>query len=199
MMPFRGVIRKNIEKIQPLPAAMIAPSHGPIYDKPAFIVDAYRDWTSDEAKNEVVVPYVSMHGSTRRMVGHLVSGLCRRGVTVMQFDLSATDIGKVAIALVDASTIVIGTPTVHAGPHPAVAYAAQLTNMLRPKLRYASIIGSFGWGGKAIENIVSFLPNLKLEVLPPVLCKGLPRGQDFAALDSLADAIAARHEGLIKK
>ena len=54
-------------------------------------------------------------------------------MTVHQFDLSVTDIGKLAIALVDAATIVIGTPTVHAGPHPVVLYAAYLANALRPK------------------------------------------------------------------
>jgi hypothetical protein len=40
------------------------------------------------------------------------------------------------------------------------------------------------------------VPNLKVEVLPPVLCKGAPKGADFEALDELADAIAAKHAGL---
>jgi len=30
-----------------------------------LIINAYRDWISDEVKNEVVLPFVSMHGSTR--------------------------------------------------------------------------------------------------------------------------------------
>ncbi|MDY7040118.1 MAG: FprA family A-type flavoprotein, partial [Chloroflexota bacterium] len=193
MMPFRKVIRKNLEKIGDRAIDLIAPSHGPIYDHPAFIVDAYRDWTSEEPKNVVVLPYISMHGSTEKMVEYLVSALAEKGVTVHQFNLAVTDIGKLAITLVDAATIVIGTPTVHVGPHPNVVYAAYLANALRPKLKFASIIGSYGWSSKAIEQIAGLIPNLKVEVLDPVLSKGFPRESDFKALDRLAATIAEKH------
>ena len=145
MMPFRGPIKKNLEKIKALEIEMIAPSHGPVYDKPGFIMDAYKDWVSDQVKNEVVLPYVSMHDSTKKMVEHFVDALIERGITVRQFKLSVTDIGKLAISLVDAATIVIGSPTVLTGAHPAAAYAAILANALRPKARFVSIIGSYGW------------------------------------------------------
>ncbi len=47
-----------------------------------------------------------------------------------QFNLTVTNIGKLAITLVDAGSIVLGTPTIHAGPHPYAAYAVLLTNAL---------------------------------------------------------------------
>ncbi|HIE30599.1 TPA: MBL fold metallo-hydrolase, partial [Candidatus Poribacteria bacterium] len=109
MMPFRMVIRRNLEKIKDHKIDLIAPSHGPIYDKPEFIIDAYRSWTSEAPKNVVVIPYISMHGSTKKMVEYLVSALTEKGVTVYQFDLAVTDIGKLAISLVEAATIVLGT------------------------------------------------------------------------------------------
>jgi len=196
MMPFRPAVRGNIAKIDTLDVALIAPSHGPVYREPKFIIAAYKDWTSETPKNEVVLPYVSMHGSTRKMVEHLVQALSRRGVTVYQFDLSVTDIGRLAITLVDAATVVLGTPTVHVGPHPLIFYASHLANALRPKVKYASIIGSYGWASKAVEHIAALIPNLKVEVLDPVLCKGLPREPDFAALDRLASSIALRHATL---
>ncbi len=194
MMPFRKIIQKNIEKIKTREIKLIAPSHGPIYDRPAFIIDAYQDWISENPKNVVILPYISMHGSTKKMVEYLVSALTEKGVTVYQFDLAVTDIGKLAITLVDAATIVIGTPTVHVGPHPSVFYAANLTNALRPKLKFASIIGSYGWSSKAIEEIAGLIPNLKVEILNPVLCKGFPGKDDFKALDNLAVAIAEKHK-----
>ncbi len=196
MMPFRSIIRKNLAKVEARAIKMIAPSHGPVYDQPAFILDAYKDWVSDSVKNEVVLPYISMHGSTQKMADYLVSALAERGVKVHLFDLSVTDIGKLAIALVDAATIVIGTPTVHAGPHPAVFYASHLANALRPKLRYASIIGSYGWSSKAIEQIAGLIPALKVEILDPVLCRGYPQAEALAALDKLATTIADRHAKL---
>jgi flavorubredoxin len=193
MMPFRNVIQKNLEKVEALAFDMIAPSHGPIYDEPNSILDAYRDWVSDRVSNFVVIPYITMHGSTERMVNYLVSALAERGIRVQKFDLSVTDIGKLAIALVDAATIVIGTPTVHVGPHPSVFSATHLANALRPKLRYAAIIGSYGWGTKAVEQISGLIPNLKVEVLGTVLCKGAPRNEDYTSLDTLADKIKEKH------
>jgi flavorubredoxin len=196
MMPFRTIIQKNIAKIEHHHIDVIAPSHGPLYDRPAFIIDAYRDWVSETSKNIVVLPYVSMHGSTKKMVDYLVGALAEKGVTVYQFDLAVTDIGKLAIALVDAATVVIGTPTVHVGPHPLVFYATHLANALRPKLKFASVIGSYGWSSKAIEQIAALIPNLTVEILTPVLCKGFPRSADFQALDVLATTIAEKHQEL---
>ena len=194
MMPFRTNIQKNLEKVKAYKIDIIAPSHGPMYDKPGFIMEAYHSWAFGEPKNIVVLPYVSMHGSTRRMVEYLVGALAQRDVTVKQFDLTVTDLGKLAAALVDAATVVIGTPTVLAGPHPNAVYAAFLANALRPNLKFASIIGSYGWGGKTVEQLVGMLPNLKVELLDPILCKGYPREADFKALDNLAEAIAQKHE-----
>ena len=194
MMPFRTIIQKNLEKIKDYQIDIIAPSHGPMYDKPEFIIKAYRSWAFDEPKNIVVLPYVSMHGSTRKMVAYFVEALVQRGVTVKQFDLTVTDLGKLAMSLVDAATVVIGTPTVLAGPHPNAVYAAFLANALRPNLKFASIIGSYGWGGKTLEQLTALLPNLKVELLEPVLIKGYPREADFKALDNLAEAIAQKHK-----
>jgi flavorubredoxin len=194
MMPFRTIIQKNLEKIKDYQIDIIAPSHGPMYDKPEFIIKAYHSWVFDEPKNIVVLPYVSMHGSTRKMVVYFVEALAQRGVTVKQFDLIVTDLGKLAMSLVDAATVVIGTPTVLAGPHPNAVYAAFLANALRPNLKFASIIGSYGWGGKTVEQLVGMLPNLKVELLEPILCKGYPREADFKALDNLAEAIAQKHK-----
>jgi flavorubredoxin len=196
MMPFRTPIRNNLKKIKDLQIDMIASSHGPIYDKPQFIIDAYKDWVSDSVKNEVVIPYVSMHDSTRRMVEHFVDALIERDITVKQFNLAATDIGQLAISLVDAATIVIGSPTVLTGAHPIAAYACILANALRPKTRFASIIGSYGWGGKMVEQITGLLPNLKAEILEPVIAKGYPKDDDFMALDKLADRILEKHKEL---
>jgi len=194
MMPFRTTIQKNLEKIRGYEISLIAPSHGSIYDRPEFIIKAYNSWVSDPPQNIVVIPYTSMHGSTRQMVAYFVEALAQRGVTVKQFDLTVTDIGKLAMALVDTATVVIATPTVLAGPHPNAAYAAFLANALRPKVRFVSIIGSYGWGGKTVEQLAAMIPNLKVEVLEPVLCKGLPREADFKALDRLADTIAQKHK-----
>jgi flavorubredoxin len=196
MMPFRKQINSNIAKLADFDIEIIAPSHGPVHNRPQFIVDAYKDWSSDNVKNEVVIAYVSMHGSTAKMVSHFVEALIERGIGVKQFELSTVDIGKLAMALVDTATVIIGSPTVLAGPHPCAAYATFLANALRPKTKFASIIGSYGWGGKTVEQLVGMLTNLKAEILEPVLVKGEPKEDDFAALEKLADGILEKHKEL---
>ena len=193
MMPFRIPIRNNLKKLDALDINVIAPSHGPVYRDPQLILNAYREWISDSVKNEVVIPYISMHHSTGKMIDYFIDALIKRNITVKPFQLSKTDIGELAIALVDTATIVIGSPTVLTGPHPLAAYAAFLTNVLRPKAKFVSIIGSYGWGGKMVEQIAGMIPNLKVELLEPVVAKGYPRKEHFAALDRLADEIMHKY------
>ena len=194
MMPFHTNIQRHLEKLKSYEIDVIAPSHGPIYDKPSFILEAYRSWVFAPPRNIVVLPYISMHGSTKKMVEYLVGALVDKRVAVKQFSLVAVDIGKLAIALVDAATMVVGTPTVLVGPHPNVAYAAFLANALKPKLQFVSVIGSYGWGGRAVQQLQGMIPNLKAEVLQPVISKGFPKEVDFKALDNLAEAISEKHK-----
>ncbi len=196
MMPFRKIIKRNLDKIAAYDIKTIAPSHGPIIPRPSLILDAHKNWVDDLPRNKVVLPYVSMHSSTKKMVDYLVAALVERGVTVEQFDLTVTDIGKLAMALVDVGTIVIGTPTILAGPHPHAAYAAFLANALRPNVKFLSIIGSYGWGGKTVETLAGLVPNLKVEILDPVLIKGAPKKDGLKALDDLAETIATKHKEL---
>lgn len=193
MMPFRTIIQKNLEKIAPLAIDLIAPSHGPLHRRPSFILEAYQNWVSGPPGNEVAIAYVSMHGSTRRMVDYLSSALMEKGVRVVQFDLSVVDLGKLAMALVDAGSIVFGCPTVLGGPHPLVANAAVLSNALRPKALFLGIIGSYGWGTRTVEILQGMIPNLQVETLGSVLAKGFPVEEDFYSLDHLAQNIASRH------
>ncbi len=201
MMPFRKLIQKHLDKLDGYDIEIICPSHGPMHKRPMFIVDAYREWSSDTPKNIVVIPYVSMHDSTRLMVDHLVDALTERGIVVERFNLEDVDLGLLAMGLVDAATIVIGTPTVLAGAHPKAVYAAFIANALRPKAKFGSIIGSYGWGGRAVDQIAGLISNLKLDLVEPVIIKGAPREEDFRALDVLADRIADKHResGLLKE
>ena len=194
MLPFRQQILKNLEKLAAFPLDLIAPSHGPIWKQPSFIVERYREWASPTPKNVALIPYVSMHGSTQRMVDALGEGLIGRGVGVEFFNLPVTDAGKLAMALVDAATVVLGSCTVLTGPHPMAAQAAFLANMLRPKARWATVIGSYGWAGKTVETLAAAFTLWKPEILPPVYIKGLPREGDYALLEELAATIAAKHE-----
>lgn len=199
MMPFRATIRKNIEKLSDLNIEMIAPSHGPIWKHPQTIVNSYKEWISEKVENEVVIPFVSMHESTRIMVDYLIDELIKKDIIVKPFNLTKTDTGDLAMSLVDTATVIVATPMVLAGAHPAAVYATFLMNALRPKTKFVGIIGSYGWGGKMVDQLKGLLGNLKVEFFDPVLVKGRPVENDFEELDKLVEQIVENHKNLNKE
>lgn len=196
MMPFRNIIEKNLKKIKDLDIKMIAPSHGYIYDKPEFILNLYKDWISDDVKNKAVVVYVSMHGSTRNIINYIVKGLIEKGINVQQFNLTNSDLGEIAISLVDSATVILGTPTILTGPHPLALYVTYLMNALKPKTKFLGIVGSYGWGGQTLNILKDTIKNLKVELIEPVLIKGDPVDKDYKLLDNFIDAIVKKHKDL---
>ena len=196
MMPFRQIITRNIKKIEELNPKIIAPSHGPAYRDPKFIINAYKDWISPETKNEVLVLYVSMHGSTKKMVDALVDYLGEFGVQVKVRDLITSDLGEIAIDMVDVTTIIIATPTMLAGPHPNAVYAAYIANALKPKAKVIGIMGSYGWGGRTVDILKANLGALKVELLDPLLIKGLPKEEDYEKIEEFAKKVMEKHKEL---
>lgn len=193
MMPFRSSIIKYMDLLHDKKFEIIAPSHGPMIRPPSLILDLYLTWTNDTAKNKVLIPYVSMHGSTATMVRFLSNLLLERGIGVKPFNVSGADPGALAMELVDAGTVIFATPTVLFGPHPDIVSVAYLANLVKPKTRYASVIGSYGWGGKTVDLITSLIPHIKAEFLNPVYIKGAPDESARKELVKLADTIAEKH------
>jgi flavorubredoxin len=194
MMPFRNNVVKHLDRLKGYDIDIVGPSHGPIHMNPKPIMDAYREWSSDKVKNEVLLPWVSMHGSTEKMVRHLTDHLVARGIHVKPFNLVVTDLGEIAMALVDAATLVIAASTVLVGPHPAAVNVTYLVNALRPKTRFLSVIGSYGWGSRIVETLSGMIPNLKVEMLPTVIVKGYPNAEALKSLENLADEILKKHK-----
>jgi flavorubredoxin len=189
MMPFRGHIAKYLPMVEKIAPRMIAASHGPVYNRPALILDAYRLWNSEVPLREVVIPHVSMYANTNDMLLHLVDRLIERGLKVTPFNVVEGDLGELASALVTASTLVVAASTVLGGPHPSCVGALNLANILKPKIKFLATIGSFGWGSSINEKIQSLLPNIEAKVLAPVLVKGRATGDNMKELDRLANDI----------
>ncbi|MDI6850677.1 MAG: FprA family A-type flavoprotein [bacterium] len=196
MAPFRNMIPKNIEKIENFSPKMICPSHGPIYTNPQFIISAYKEWSSNKVENLVALLYVSMHHSVERAVRFLEQKLIDEGVNVKVYSLTVADTGEIAMALIDAATLIIATPTVLASAHPLAVYYTYLANALRPKTKYLAIINSYGWGGKAVDDLKNIFTNFKGEVIDVVSFKGLPDQSAYESLEKLAKAIGEKHRSL---
>ena len=196
MMPFRMLCKKYTNLIKEMNVSIICPSHGPIYDNPSDILDLYEDWTKDEGKNLVLLPYVSMYGSTKEMIEYISDKLNAKGIQTLKYDMIRGDLGDLAMGLVDATSIVLGTSMVLAGPHPASVSVAYLAGVLRPKLKIASFVGSYGWAGKLFEPLAECVSKLKLDVIEPIQIKGKLKDSDYKKLDNLVNSIYEKHKVL---
>ena len=191
MMPFRNFIKKHLQLIDKLKPEIIAPSHGVVIKDVEFMTGAYKRWVSDKVKPMVVIPFVSMHESTRHMVEFLTEELSKNGVIVRPYNLIKADVGNITMDLVDAAAVVIASPTVLAGAHPEVISFAYLMNGLRPKTKIVSVIGSYGWNGKVmVKHIQETLKNLKANWIEPLLVKGLPKEADYERLSKFAEELS---------
>lgn len=193
MMPFRVSILKHLKLVRSLDIELIAPSHGVIYKNPDFIIKAYEDWVSDRVKNEVLIIYVSMHGSVLEMINILESNLINAGIPYKRFNATNCDIGEVAMALVDSATLIAGTPVFLSSPHPKMSYLLSLVNALRPKTRYFGLISSFSWGEKIEENVKESLKNCKANFFPSIISKGFPK-EEKKAIEELVQNIKKKHQ-----
>lgn len=192
MMPFRKPGLNALEKVKKLAPSMIAPSHGMIWRDPKIIMDAYANWDGEKMEKKVMIVYVSMWGSTEKMVLALRDSLIEKGIPVNLFDIPNTEIGHIAKELVDTPVVVIGAPTVLGGAHPVAAYATLLVKMLRAPTKYAAVLTSHGWSGGAIKQIQELIAGSKIEVLGAVDVKGPPTKAEFDKVQELANKIAEK-------
>jgi flavorubredoxin len=192
MMPFRKPGLNAIEKVRKLAPSMIAPSHGVIWRDPKVILDAYSNWDGEKMEKKVMIVYVSMWGSTEKMVLAMRDALIEKGIPVQVYDIPNTEIGHIAKELVDTPAVVIGAPTVLGGAHPVAAYAALLVKTLRSPTKYGVVLTSHGWSGGAVKQIQEMLSGMKLEVLGAVDVKGPPKKAEFDKIQELADKIAEK-------
>ena len=96
----------------------------------------------------------------------------------------------------DVTTIIIATPTMLAGPHPSAVYMAYIVNALKPKAKVIGIMGSYGWGGRTVDILKANLGAMKVEILEPLLVKGLPKKEDYERIEEFAEIIAEKHREL---
>jgi len=192
MMPFRPFAQKAMDKLAKLELKIIAPSHGPIYQETAELLKNYQSWISGVRQNKAVISYVSMWGDTQTMAQGLAEELKAQGIQVSIYDLASSDIGEVARDLVDAKAWVLGAPAVLNQAHPLASYAINVIDILKPKVPYTAIIGSYGWA-KAVETqLAVLLKPLEAEMVGAVEIKGPANQAEQTAVKDLADAIAQR-------
>jgi 2-oxoglutarate ferredoxin oxidoreductase subunit alpha len=199
MMPFRNYILKNLEKIKEYKPKIIAPSHGKIYKDVDWIINKYYQWSKEETKPEIIIAYTSMHGSTKKMVDYLTSKLINQGNKVKEYNLTTTEIGQLAIEMVDASTLIIASPTFLGGLHPIVSTTVSTLNKLKPKTKIIGFMGSKEWGGEAFKEFENITNNFESEIILGEISTGIPKKDNFKQLNEFSKIITEKTKALFKK
>jgi flavorubredoxin len=153
MMPFPVFVKRALDKIKDLDIRMIAPSHGVVYRNPKRILDAYEMWARGPLKEKVVILYVSMWGSTETLGRTIEEAISAEGVETVPYNLVVSDLSHLSRDLVDASAILIGSPTYLNGAHPLALMATEFIRGQKPRTKLVAIFGSYGWGGGAVSQI----------------------------------------------
>jgi len=196
MMPFRAMAKKALEKLENLEIRMIAPSHGPIHRNPKPILDAYRRWAYGETKMKTTIIYVSMWGSSEKMVNQMAETLASEGIEVVVYNLTSADLGDIAKDLVDSRAIVLGAPTVLGGAHPLAIYASYLVRALYPPIRFVVLLSSYGWGAAAVKQMQEILDPLKVEVVGTLEVNGPPTEENIKQIVEIGKLLAGRIKGV---
>lgn len=194
MMPFTRMVVAGLNKVETLDTKYIAPSHGPVHRNPQKIISAYEKWSRGKLEPKVVVAFISMWGSTRKLAEPLIAAISQEGVEAVPYDLSVADTSHIARDLVDASAIVLGSPTVLGGLHPVAAYALTLVKALRPRLKLAAYFGSYGWSGGAASQAKTLLEPTGFEIVGAVDVKGTPTDKNLQDAAELGRKVARRVE-----
>ena len=192
MMPFAAFCRKHLALAKQINPAMVLPSHGAVYREPKFIFDLYEKWTSTEVSGKVLIAYVSMYGNTKIMAERLENSLKNLGVNAKAIDLMEANEADIAEELIGATGFIFGTSCILAGPHPRLVYLAYLISILKPQLKFYSLIGSIGWGGNLLAPIEANLKIPAIQKIEPLIIKGAPKDSDLVAIDEFAKTLAAK-------
>jgi flavorubredoxin len=192
MMPFAASAREALDKVKLINPKIIAPSHGPVYRSPQPIIEAYEKWTRGPLERKVVVAYVSMWGSTQALERTITETISSEGVEAVPYNLTVADISHVLRDLVDASAVIVGTPTVLGGAHPLAVYATELVASFGIRGKVAAVFGSFGWGGGAARRIKARLEQGGFQVIDTLEIRGPPKLEHLEKAVALGKAVAKK-------
>lgn len=180
---YSGMIRKALARVAEANPALLAPSHGPLWERnPGLVREWYDRWSRHTAEEGAVVAYASMYRNTKRMAESVADGLAEAGVkAVALHDVSRSHPSFVLADLWRYRGVALGTPTYNTGLFPAMGH---LLHLLRDKglgRRSLGLFGSYGWSGGAMEQFQDFAKAAGWPVVEPVVeTRGAP-GKDTLA------------------
>ena len=147
---------------------MICPDHGILWRKnPGAILSAYADWAALKTVKKAVIVYDTMWHSTELMADAIAKGLSEEGIDNRPMYLRKWHRSDVMTEVMDASAVIVGSPTLNNNLFPTVADILTYMKGLKPKNKIGAAFGSYGWSGEAVKLVSKELEEMKFELVEP--------------------------------
>ncbi len=183
--PFREAVLQGCGRIQDLPLAMVAPSHGPVLRRSwREVMEYYRRRAAAPAEKrkekKVAVIYVSAYGNTAMMAEKVAEGIAAAGCKPVPLNGAEVDIHRILDEIDESIGFLIGTPTLNSNlPHPIYSMLGYLV-VLNVKGLTSSAFGSYGWSGEATKIVTDIMAAMRIKIFPePIRFKMTPTEADL--------------------
>jgi flavorubredoxin len=194
LLLYSPLILKLVSKVKDMGLAldMICPDHGIIWRQdPSKIINAYVEWSTQTPKRKAVVVYDTMWHSTQAMAEAIVAALGEEGVDARPMHLRQCDRSDIMTEVLDAGTVIVGSPTLNNGLFPTVSDFLTYMKGLKPKNKIGAAFGSYGWSGEAVKLINKELEAMKFQLIDPgVKIQYVPNEQGIQACHEFGKKIA---------
>lgn len=186
VLPYSPQVVKAMEEAAKLDIAMIAPSHGIIWQQhiPEILAE-YAKWSSNQTRKQALIVYDTMWHSTEKMAVAIQSAFEEKGYTTSMHNLQHCHISDIMTSLITAEYICVGSPTLNKNMLPTVAAFLTYLKGLSPKKRKALAFGSYGWGSMALKKVEEDLKECGFELMPKIEQKFIPSEDDLQRISSL--------------
>lgn len=186
--PFKDFMQKALDKISNINISTICTGHGPILRKDIDkYIQLYREWSTVEKYNDVVIAYVSSYGFTKEIAEHISKAMQKTPFNPILMDLETANQDEVLEKILHSKGLLVGSPTIADDALPPILNL--LTN-LNPNINkglVTGVFGSYGWNGAGITNTETRLKSLrfkmpldalKIQLKPSIL--ELEQAEEFA-------------------
>lgn len=167
MRPFKDKVLNAVEKIRHDVIDMICPSHGPIIRKdPWRVIEQYENWSKPKTSGkQVVVFYISPHGSTEKMAKAFTDGAAIDGIEVSSHHIVGLSGDQLRDLLEAGDALAFGVPTINRDvPKPMWDVLAYLSTV-KLKTNLAAVFGSYGWSGEACRMVEERLKGMGFKLV----------------------------------
>jgi flavorubredoxin len=166
LMPLKSSVGRAIKALEGIPIEIIAPSHGIIWRKNIEgILNKYDRWVNGHTEPKVIIPYDTMWNSTKIIAYAIAEGLASEGVECRVYNLTENHRSDVITDILEASAILVGSPTLNNHVFPNVAEFLAYMRGLKPLNKFGAGFGSYGWAGGARRFVEEQMKLAGIEII----------------------------------